>query len=249
MKNPREEILDYWNREDVESMYDKFLLRLEINLIKKYIKPGMKILDAGCGEGEGTVEYADIPGVVVHAADFSDTRLKMAQTRLKNKPNVILKKIDFLDDYQLDRDYDVIVSQRFLINLPSWELQKKVIADLMSMLKVGGRLLMMEGSIEGVRELNDFRKRFGLEQIPIRWHNLFFDDRQLLNFVHAKNFRLIAKDGLGEYFLLTRGIRPLFTRNLAWNSRFNKIAALSVWRTIFRLRERFSRLRLWILSR
>lgn len=46
-------ILAYWNRQDVESMYDKHLLNAEIELIRRRITVNSKILDAGCGEGEG----------------------------------------------------------------------------------------------------------------------------------------------------------------------------------------------------
>ena len=87
-----QEVLKYWNQDDVESMYDKNLLNLEIKLIKKRITEKSKILDAGCGEGEGTLEYSKIPGVKVHAVDFSETRLNI-QGFLEGKgKNIICKK-------------------------------------------------------------------------------------------------------------------------------------------------------------
>src|SRR5438093_7743623 len=106
-------ILDYWNRDDVESMADKYLLNAEIDLVSRRIPPHSKMLDAGCGEGEGTLVYSNIPGVVIHAVDFSETRLRKTAERLKGRTNVTLKHLDFLGQYTLDRDYDVILSQRF----------------------------------------------------------------------------------------------------------------------------------------
>ena len=44
----KKEVLEYWNRDDVESMYDKYLLKLEIELIRERILKNSKILDAGC---------------------------------------------------------------------------------------------------------------------------------------------------------------------------------------------------------
>ena len=129
-----QKILDYWNDEDVESMYDKHLLAAETDLIQKHIKPGAKILDAGCGEGEATLVYSSISNVVVHAVDFAETRLEKARARLSGRPNVRLEKVDLLGDYTLDKDYDFIVSQRVLINLMEWRLQKKVLLDLMKLL-------------------------------------------------------------------------------------------------------------------
>ena len=61
MMHDNEEVLEHWNRDDVESMYDKHLLNAEIELIKRRITPNTKILDAGCGEGEGTLAYSAIP--------------------------------------------------------------------------------------------------------------------------------------------------------------------------------------------
>ena len=135
--------------------------------------PGAKILDAGCGEGEVTLVYSSIPGTVVPAVDFSETRLRKAKGKLNGRENVLLKHVDFLGTYDLDSDYDAIVSQRFLINLVEWTLQQKVLLDLMSMLKTGGKLLMLEGSKHGVDSLNEFRVAWRLEPIPVKWHNLF----------------------------------------------------------------------------
>ena len=45
---------------------------------------GLHVLDAGCGEGEGTLEYASGNNVILHGADFSETRLSKANSLLKN---------------------------------------------------------------------------------------------------------------------------------------------------------------------
>lgn len=243
------QVLEYWNQDEVESMYDKNLLKLEIQLIKERIPKNSKILDAGCGEGEGTLEYSKIPGVRLHAVDFSETRLKKAAKRLSNHSNVTLKKVDFLGTYSLDKDYDAIISQRFLINLMEWNLQQKVLLDFKSMLKQGGKLILLEGSMEGVEELNKLRSTFGLKPIPVKWHNLFFNDKTLINFMEKNNFILIEEDGPGEYFMLTRGLRPYFEEELNWDSAFNKIASSSKIKSILNLGSACSRLKLWVFKK
>lgn len=245
----QQEVLEYWNNDTVESMYDKHLLNAEIRLLKKQIPAGAKILDAGCGEAEGTLVYSSIPGAVVHAVDFSETRLHKARERLAARKNVTCKQVDFLGRYELDHDYDVVVSQRFLINLMEWQLQQKVLLDLMSMLKPGGRLLMLEGSRQGVDSLNDLRAALGLDPIPVKWHNLFFDDEALVAFMRENGHTLVAEDGLGAYFLLTRGIRPIFDRELNWESDYNQRAAAQNTSDILRLGTRFSRLKLWVFQK
>lgn len=54
------EVLGHWNKEDVESMYDKHSINALIRLIKSHISIGSKILDSGCGEGEGIFEYSKV---------------------------------------------------------------------------------------------------------------------------------------------------------------------------------------------
>jgi SAM-dependent methyltransferase len=249
MIHNQQEVLEYWNNSEVESMYDKHLLHAEIELLRRQIPEGAKILDAGCGEGEGTLAYSSVPGTLTHAVDFSETRLQKARERLRGRPNVIFKQVDFLGSYELDSDYDIVVSQRFLINLMEWSLQQKVILDLTSMLKPNGRLLMLEGSRQGVDSLNEFRAALGLKPIEIKWHNLFFDDQILVDFMRQNGYELTGEGGLGAYFLLTRGIKPTLTETLNWDCEFNRLAAASRTEELLRLGSRFSRLKLWIFQK
>jgi len=242
-------VLEYWNKDEVESMYDKHLLNAEINLIKSWVPRDAKLLDAGCGEGEGTLEYSRV-AATVHAADFSATRLRKAEELLAKASNVTFRLVDFLEDFTVDSDYDVVVTQRFLINLMEWQQQRRVITRLVGSLKPGGRLLMLEGSQQGVDELNRFRAACGLPAIPIRWHNRFFGDDEMQNLVAENGWKLRVVAGLGGYFLLTRGIRPLLDKDVDWDCDFNRIAAgpaLNELRAFDPVR--FSRLKLWVIER
>lgn len=249
MIHNQKQVLDYWNEPAVESMYDKNLLNAEIELIRKHIPEGAKILDAGCGEAEGTLVYSLIPGTTVHAVDFSETRLQKARERLAGRQNVTCKQVDFLGEYEMDYDYDVVISQRFLINLMEWKLQQQVLLDLTSRLKRGGRLLMLEGSQQGVDSLNEFRAALGLEPIPVKWHNLFFDDHALVDFMEQHGYQFVSENGLGTYFLLTRGIRPMFDRDLSWDNAFNRLAASPRTDELMGLGSKFSRLKLWVFTK
>ena len=249
MVHNNKEVLAYRNEKKVQSMYDKYLINLEIQLITSKIPPKSKILDAGCGEGEGTLVYSKIPKTVIHAVDFSNTRLRLAKKKLKGIKNVIFKQADFLNNYNLDNDYDIIISQRFLINLMKWNLQKKVLRDLLKMLRSGGKIILLEGCIDGVRELNKFRSLFGLEPIPVKWHNLFFDNKKLVKFMSNSGAKLIDEDGLGEYFLLTRGVRPVFDNKLNWDTKFNQMSAGLRLKNLMKLKSRFSRLKLWVFEK
>ena len=241
----REQILEHWNDDNVQSMYDKHLIALEISQIKKLIKPGSIILDAGCGEGEGTLEYAEVEAVKIVAADFSETRLNKARARLRNCQNVELRRTDFLSEVQFHEKFDLIITQRFLINLIDWQNQKNTIKKLINMLAPEGTLIFLEGSEDGVRELNNIRERFDLKPIAIPWHNSFFKDEVLESFMQNEGFVLQMKNGLGSYYLLTRAIRPYFDRSLNWDAEFNQISASLDQAGILSIGSEFSRTKLW----
>lgn len=209
-------------------MPDKYAVQLEVKAIKKQLGPG-NMLDVGCGEGENTQKFSQIRGIMVTGIDYSQNRLKLAR---KNCPRIKFITADLTKKLPPTK-YDYIVSQRFLINLPNWQQQKQVISHLINSLKPKGKLILCEGSLQGVKKLDDFRAKFKLAPIPIRWHNTFIDDNNLQKF----GFKLI--DGFGGYFLLTRGIRPFFDQDLNWNSRFNRLAAK------ISLPVKYSRIKIW----
>ena len=248
MVHNNQEVLEYWNTEEVESMYDKNLLNAEIELIKAHIPPNAMVLDVGCGEGEGTLAYSAIPGTRIHAIDFSETRLRKATERLKSASTVELDRKDMLAEEPLgSRKYDVIVSQRFLINLMEWALQKKVLGRLTAALNPGGRLILLEGSKDGVNRLNGLRALWGLDPIPIKWHNLFLDDKELCAALSEQGLALRHQSGLGAYFVLTRCVRPALSEKLDWDFAFNRIAASSEARQMG-IDDAFSRLKLWVFQ-
>lgn len=248
MAYDRERSLGYWDRPEVASMYDKHLLAAEIDLLRPRIPPGSKLLDAGCGEGEATAAYAELPGVVVHGVDFSRTRLALAAERLRGRANVTLKRIDLLEPHGLGDDYDVVVSQRFLINVTERHLQERVLATLMACLKPGGRLLLLEGSQAGEAELNALRAALGQPALTPRWHNLFLEDATLVCFMARQGCTLLEQDGLGAYFLLTRGLRPCFDARLDWDCDYNRWAARRETRDLLGSAGRFARLKLWVFG-
>ncbi len=245
----RQAVLDYWNDPNVESMYDKYLIDAEINLIRRRLLPDSKILDAGCGEGEGSVVYAGIKGASIVAADFSDTRLAKAKERLAGLNNVSFQKVDFLDPWNLGGGFDAVVSQRFLINLMEWPLQQKVLAGLIQALSPSGRLILLEGHQKGVDELNAYRQASELEPIPVKWHNLFLDEDKLLPFMRELGCDQVDEDGLGAYFLLTRGVRPQLATELNWDCDFNRRAASPEVSDVLQLKAKFSRLKLWVFQK
>jgi ubiquinone/menaquinone biosynthesis C-methylase UbiE len=104
--------------------------------------------------------------------------------------------------------FDVVISERCLINLMSWEEQQKAMCEIKRVLKKGGRYLMIEGTSGGLDKLNNMRESYGLHRIEKHWHNLLFDDDMLMTFLkkHFNNKEIIS---LGTYYFISRVVHPL----------------------------------------
>ena len=69
--------------------------------------------------------------------------------------------------------FDVVLTNRSLINLTSVKDQKEVIQGVEAILRPGGMYLMIECLNEGAASTNFLRKRLELDPIDPPWHNLF----------------------------------------------------------------------------
>jgi len=222
-KKKKEEIMKYWNERAVLSNRDPsattndiHLRELEIKTILEKLK-GLKrtknisILDIGCADGISTMKIAEsLPGVKFLGIDYSSKMIKNANSMLKSKNN-LSKRGQFLvgDVSNLDKIcgkklFDIIISDRLLINLDSAKTQHKVISEVHKHLKLNGYYIAIENFIEGQKKLNDARKEVGLSEIILRWHNLFLKKKNFTNY-SQKIFKIVEWDNFASaYYYVTR---------------------------------------------
>lgn len=122
------------------------------------------------------------------------------------KPEGLDKRIDLLEASVLelpfpDASFDVITSHRCLMALLSWDRQKIGLDEWARLLKPGGTLVLMEGTIEGLGRLNELRTAFSLEPTPAdgadRLMTLKFSEPELLGFIEQK-YSLVEQRGFGS---------------------------------------------------
>lgn len=148
----------------------------------------LRVLEVGCGNGlnclglSKTFPHASFTGI-----DFIGEMVSAAN-HLKSERNIPDEQVIFREGNVLDLDlplasYDVIFTDRCLINLNTDELQQKAIKALSDRLLPGGYLLMAENSQQTYDAQNQAREMVGLTKRTPAEFNHFFNESALLPFL------------------------------------------------------------------
>jgi hypothetical protein len=99
------------------------------------------------------------------------------------KPKVVQGRITFsIGDVRRLRErfaagsFDVIITNRCLINLLEEEEQFDALRQISQCLTPNGHYLGTENFMGGQNALNSLRRSLDLAEIPVRWHNRYFDE-------------------------------------------------------------------------
>lgn len=217
--NPKElnaAIQQYWEQPNTVSIIDSNLHELEMDIVSRHLLPTDVLADVGCGNGTATIRYA--PQVRTAVGFERSDRLRQTAidaAKAAAVPNLTFKSADILSLRMPEPEFDVVVSQRMLINLASWEEQQQGIRNLHSILKVGGRAILVENTNDAFAAMNDVRVKLGLSPVPQHWHNRFFDYQQFMDFAQG-GFQVLRTFDFGLYYLLTRVYTQLFASFEGW---------------------------------
>jgi len=185
---------------------DYHLRSLEAEYIGRHLKPTDRAIDIGCGNGATTVRYAEKVEHII-GADFSEPSIRKAR-ELHPAPNVAYRVMDITDLDAPDAEFDVVITERCLINLPDWPAQQQAIREVVRVLKPGGRYLMCESFEEAFTSFADLRTRFGLEPMARHWHNRLIRETEARPYLE-QFFCIDAIEKMGLYYLISRLVHPL----------------------------------------
>jgi ubiquinone/menaquinone biosynthesis C-methylase UbiE len=201
--------------DDRTTACDYQLRDLEIELALESIRDGDAVLDVGCGLGVALRRYASERRIEAFGIDYSRNMVEGAMQRLQEETPEL--GIDFREASVLtlpfaDKSFDVVTSHRCLMALLDWELQQRALLEIHRVLKLGGTLVLMEGTLDGTDRLNFYRRLFGLPEIDPsgrdRLLTLKFHERELLEFLDP-HYELVQIKRFGMYYFLTRIVQPL----------------------------------------
>lgn len=183
---------------------------LEIKAILNYLNDGEKILEVGCGNGFTAMRIVQQKKVDLFGIDISKEMIDIAKKRpIRGAQGKVVFKVGNVLDLDFEDEYfDTVFTERCLINLVSWNAQKKGILEIYRVLKKGGLFIMVEAFTDGWKNMNDARLELGLKTIPQPPHDLFFDKEKLLAFMKDK-FDLLKEDNfLSTYYFGSRVLYP-----------------------------------------
>ena len=166
---------------------------LEIDALWRHLRDmpdNTFVLEAGCGNGVNIIELAKrLSTFDFDGFDYVPEMVRSANQAAGEDPEhlrfmvgdvLAMDKILGIERY----DYDVVFTDRCLINLTSWEDQKKAIKALADKVRPGGKLLMIENVVQGRRAQNRLRTHLGLPERPLMPpFNLFMDETELVQYL------------------------------------------------------------------
>lgn len=226
-KNLTKKIKSFWGEQAkkfgsnyLATVPDKYLKQLEIVNILKYIPNcNIKMADIGCGNGFSTIAFAKERKCRFTGIDYSDEMIKWAIEAGKKQEKKLIGTANFkvgdvlnLKDIK-SGEFDVITTDRCLINLTSLAEQKKAIKELARIVKRGGNYIMCEDTQEGLAKLNKLRVLAGLTAIPNHWHNIYINEKRIIPFI-KRYFNIEIIDNFGSmYYLASRIFNALASPN------------------------------------
>jgi SAM-dependent methyltransferase len=199
----------------------------ELNTLLAFIPRSPRLLDAGCGNGLGTLVLSQRAQRVV-GVDSSPGMIALAR-RLQSDPAYRMRMVgavhalwplpvpedgrlefllgDVVDLHLSAPPFDVITAQRLLINLPSEADQRSALRDLRRHAADGGLLVLSETTEQGYGRTDSYRARYGLSNLERHWHNLYLDETRLQDWPEV-GWRVERILGFETYMLLSKVVYP-----------------------------------------
>jgi ubiquinone/menaquinone biosynthesis C-methylase UbiE len=214
-KNPRSTIRDHEFRE------------MQIAIVSKYLRKKDVALDAGCGNGYSTNQYAKRVRQIMGIDYIPEFITEAKRLYGKKRKNLKFAEGNILDIDFPDHAFDVVLCERTLINLAHWTEQKQGLSEMRRVLKKNGLLILVEVTKQGLKKLDAWRKKYDIPPMKRHWHNRYLDEKQFEQYLR-KNFTLIRKSGFGTYMLISKIAHSLLVAPATprYGAKINKIAGL-----------------------
>ena len=195
-------------------------------------RPASSLLDVGCGNGYLLgVLRSQFPNMRISGLEYTPEMVEIARGRgVANCPIVPgdVRALPFDD-----AAWDIVVTERCIINVMDRAEQAKSFAEVARVLRPGGHFLCIEAFTDGLAQLNAARDELGLKPNVQPHHNIWFDKDWFLETI-APFFDVVdlAAEGdpslppanfLSSHYFMSRVVYPSITkRDILYNTHFVK---------------------------
>ncbi len=195
------------------SWSDHRVIELEIAAIGSRLRPGERVLDAGCANGYSSARCAAL-GADVTGIDYIPEMIEHAESRRRALPDDVSGRLSFAvgDVTRLDfpdGSFDAVICTRVIINLPSWEQQLRGLRECARVLRPGGLLLLSEATEQGWNRLNALRREWGMPDISMPGFNRYLDQDAVVQALAGEVEVEEISDFASSYYVATRVLKPL----------------------------------------
>jgi 2-polyprenyl-3-methyl-5-hydroxy-6-metoxy-1,4-benzoquinol methylase len=190
IKNHYDSVATRFGDNSASTMEDEFVRTSETKIIldvvsayldmcskNQAVHQPVKLLDIGCGNGF-TLEALSTSGLEIncHGIEPNEKLREIANARLE-EAGIKVRQGDLRDQHgAIESTFDIVVSQRVLINILDPIDQAVALQSLVQLLEKGGILISFESFSSGLKRLNLARTEFGLKEIQMADHNLYLCD-------------------------------------------------------------------------
>ncbi len=202
----------HWDKRAIEekdisavNIADVSQRELETEFILTHLTTRDQILEVGCGNGFLTNILREHVAQV-DAFDYAENMVNKAVTIYGEKNNRFFHD-NVLKPASWKPEYDCIVCVRVLINLRNFEEQKIAIENMCKALKPGGRLLLIEGYMDGFDELNLLRTKSGISPLAPAKINFYSSLGEMRSYL-GQHFNFGGEFHSGCFDFLTRVVYP-----------------------------------------
>lgn len=183
-------------KRDYEYMADEFSESRnapwpEFEMFKKYIKPGMKVLDLGCGNGRLYKSLKDT-GIIYAGIDNCARLIKLAQEQWQtaSDPRPTFKTGDILNTKIETNCFDIVFFIAVLHQIPSQKLQLQALNNIHQILKKDGLLIMTNWNLWQKKykkyvTKNNLKKTISLSKLDFNDALIPWKETKIKRYYHA----------------------------------------------------------------
>ena len=170
------------------------------------------VLDVGCGNGILLAKIKDrFPTLELYGMEFSPDLLELAKSRELSGVHFYQGDARLKESYP--KKFDVILSERSIINILEAGEQKKALYNISDCLVTGGMYFQSESYFEPLVNLNRARREMQLDNIEPSKHNRFLREFNVLALRDHKELveieSVISSNYLSTHFFVSRILHQL----------------------------------------